>query len=296
MHVSDILNRDKTIFSFEFFPPKSDDGWSALSNRLHDFEAMEPSFVSVTYGAGGSSRERTHELVCHLATNTSLDPIPHLTCVGHTQKEIESLLHAYSEAKVDNILALRGDQPISGTTGGDFQHAVDLVDAIKKFSDTSFGIGVAGFPEGHPETPNRLVQMDHLKAKVDRGADWICTQLFFDNRAYLDWLERCDLAGIQTPTIAGIMPITSLSSMRRMAELAGGANFPAPLLRRLHRFQDDPQSVRQAGISWAAEQCADLLDHGVRGIHFYTMNQSSATEEIYRSLGAPKGSMLRNNT
>ena len=138
-----------------------------------------------------------------------------------------------------------------------------------------------------------LVQMDHLKAKVDRGVDWICTQLFFDNRAYFDWLERCDLAGIQTPTIAGIMPITSLASMKKMAELAGGANFPAPLLRRLHRFQDDPNAVRQAGVSWAAEQCADLLDHGVRGIHFYTMNQSFATEEIYRTLGAPKGSMLR---
>jgi methylenetetrahydrofolate reductase (NADPH) len=247
----------------------------------------------VTYGAGGSSRKRTHELVCQLASKTSLDPIPHLTCVGHSKQEIESLLHAYEEAQVDNILALRGDQPRTGDTEGDFRYAADLVDAIKQYSGESFGVGVAGFPEGHPETPNRLVQMDHLKAKVDRGADWVCSQLFFDNRAYLDWLERCDLAGIHTPTIAGIMPITSLASMKRMAELAGGANFPAPLLRRLHRFQDDPKSVRQAGISWAAEQCADLLDHGVRGIHFYTMNQSSATEEIYRSLGAPKGSMLR---
>ena len=293
MHVRDILNRDKTIFSFEFFPPKSEDGWAALSNRLHEFESLEPSFVSVTYGAGGTSRERTHELVCHLATNTSLDPIPHLTCVGHKKQEIESLLHAYTDAKIDNILALRGDKPNSGSTEGDFRYAAELVDVIKQYPDSSFGIGVAGFPEGHPETPNRLVQMDHLKAKVDRGADWICTQLFFDNRAYLDWLERCDLAGIQTPTIAGIMPITSLASMNKMAELAGGANFPAPLLRRLHRFQDDPQSVRQAGVSWAAEQCADLLDHDVRGIHFYTMNQSSATEEIFRTLGASKGSMLR---
>ena len=293
MHVHDILKRDKTIFSFEFFPPKSEAGWNALSNRLHEFETLEPSFVSVTYGAGGSTRTRTHELVCHLANNTSLDPIPHLTCVGHTHQEIESLLQAYSDAKIDNILALRGDEPMSGPTEGDFRYAADLVDAIKQFPDSSFGIGVAGFPEGHPETPNRLVQMDHLKAKVDRGVDWICTQLFFDNRAYFDWLERCDLAGIHTPKIAGIMPITSLASMKKMAELAGGANFPAPLLRRLHRFQDDPNAVRQAGVSWAAEQCADLLDHGVRGIHFYTMNQSFATEEIYRTLGAPKGSMLR---
>lgn len=247
----------------------------------------------MTYGAGGSSRTHTHDLVCHLASKTSLDPIPHLTCVGHTKREIEEILGTYSIAGIDNILALRGDVPKQGTTDGDFRHAVDLIDAIKQFPDSSFGVGAAGFPEGHPETPNRLVQMDHLKAKVDHGVDWICSQLFFDNLAFYDWLERCELAGINTPTLAGIMPITSLSSMQRMAELAGGTNFPAALQRRLIRFQDDPDSVRAAGISWAAEQCADLLDHGVRGIHFYTMNQSSATEEIYRILGAPSGSLLR---
>lgn len=293
MHLREILNRDKTIFSFEFFPPKSESGWDALTNRLHEFEALEPSFVSVTYGAGGSSRTHTHDLVCHLASKTSLDPIPHLTCVGHAKREIEEILGTYSIAGIDNILALRGDVPKQGTTDGDFRHAVDLIDAIKQFPDSSFGVGVAGFPEGHPETPNRLVQMDHLKAKVDHGVDWICSQLFFDNLAFYDWLERCELAGINTPTLAGIMPITSLSSMQRMAELAGGTNFPAALQRRLSRFQDDPDSVRAAGISWAAEQCADLLDHGVRGIHFFTMNQSSATEEIYRILGAPSGSLLR---
>lgn len=293
MHLRDILKRDKTVFSFEFFPPKSEGGWNALTDRLHEFEALEPSFVSVTYGAGGSSRSHTHDLVCHLASNTTLDPIPHLTCVGHVKHEIQEILRAYATAGIDNILALRGDPLEQGSAQGDYTYAVDLIDAIKQFPDSTFGIGIAGFPEGHPETPNSLVQMDHLKAKVDRGVDWICTQLFFDNRAFYDWLERCELAGIQTPTLAGIMPITSLASMRRMAELAGGANFPASLLRRLYRFQDDPESVRRVGISWAAEQCADLLDHGVRGIHFFTMNQSSATEEIYRILGAPSGSVLR---
>ncbi len=293
MHVREILKRDKTIFSFEFFPPKTEKGWNALSNHLHTFEALEPSFVSVTYGAGGSTRNKTHELVCKLALETTLDPIPHLTCVGHTTEEIESMLHAYAAAGINNILALRGDKPKDGTDGGDFSHASDLIDAIHSY-DASFGVGVAGFPEGHPDTPNRLVQMDHLKQKVDRGVDWICTQLFFDNHAFYDWLERCDLAGIHAPTFAGIMPITSLTGMQRMAELAGGSNFPAKLQRRLQRFQDDPDAVRKIGTTWAAQQCADLLDHGVRGIHFFTMNQSSATEEIYRSLGAASGAELRN--
>jgi len=295
MHVKDILKRDKTLFSFEFFPPKTEKGWTALTNRLSTFEALEPSFVSVTYGAGGSTRTRTHNLVCHLASKTSLDPIPHLTCVGHSRGEIDSILQEYAEVGIDNILALRGDIPEDVYGESDYKYAADLVDAIHKFDGASFGVGVAGFPEGHPETPNRLIQLEHVKAKIDCGVDWMCTQLFFDNNAFYDWCEQCELVGIDTPIIAGIMPITSLSGMRRMAELAGGANFPAPLQRRLYRFQDDPESVHKVGVSWAAEQCADLLDRGVRGIHFYTMNQSSATEEIYQSLGAPSGSKLRDS-
>lgn len=295
MHVSEILERDKTIFSFEFFPPKTEKGWDTLTNRLDTFEALEPSFVSVTYGAGGSTRTRTRDLVCHLASETKLDPIPHLTCVGHTKDEINSILQEYATVGIDNILALRGDMPTEGSSDGDYAHAADLIDAIHQFDGASFGVGVAGFPEGHPETPNRLVQLDHLKEKIDCGVDWICTQLFFDNNAFFDWCEQCELVGIETPTIAGIMPITSLAGMRRMAELAGGANFPAALQRRLYRFQDDPESVKKVGISWAAQQCAELLDRGVRGIHFYTMNQSSATEEIYQSLGAPSGSKLRDS-
>ncbi len=293
MHVKDILKRDTTIFSFEFFPPKTERGWGVLTTRLSEFEALEPSFVSVTYGAGGSTRTRTRDLVCHLADETSLDPIPHLTCIGHTKEEIDSILRDYAKHGIDNILAIRGDKPLDGSSDGDYSFASDLINALHDFKDASFGIGVAGFPEGHPETPNRLVQLDHLKAKVDCGVDWICTQLFFDNNAFFDWYEQCELAGIHTPTIAGIMPITSLSGMRRMAELAGGANFPAALQKRLYRFQDDPEAVRRVGISWAAQQCAELLDRGVRGIHFFTMNQSSATEEIFHTLGSSSGLKLR---
>ncbi|MAI66680.1 MAG: methylenetetrahydrofolate reductase [NAD(P)H] [Phycisphaerae bacterium] len=295
MHMHDILNRDKTIFGFEFFPPKTDDGWDGLVSRLHTFEALEPSFVSVTYGAGGSTRTKTHDLVCHIAANTSLDPIPHLTCVGHSKQEITTILQSYQEAGIDNILALRGDKQQGGATPQDFAHASELVKEVRAFAGKSFGIGVAGFPEGHPETPNRLVQMDHLKAKVECGVDWICSQLFFNNNAFYDWVDRCDVAGIATPTLAGIMPITSIAGMRRMAELAGGANFPAKLQRRLYRFQDDADAVAKIGATWAAEQCADLLDNNVRGIHFFTMNKSTATEQIYSSLGALSGSKLRNS-
>jgi methylenetetrahydrofolate reductase (NADPH) len=293
MHVAEILNRDTTIFSFEFFPPKSEMGWDALVERMHTFETLDPSFVSVTYGASGSARDKTHELVEYLSKNTPLDPTPHLTCVGHSKDEINQILHTYAEAGIDNILALRGDMPVNNQQSSEFAYASDLVAHVKGFQDKNFGICVAGFPEGHPETPNRLVQLEHLKIKVDAGADWICSQLFFDNIAFLDWCQRCDLLGITIPKIAGIMPITSISSMKRMAELAGGTNFPAKLLKRLYKFQDDPASVRQIGIQWAIEQCSDLLDHNVRGIHFYTMNQSAATEEIFRSLGSQTGTRLR---
>ena len=296
MHVQDILERDKTLFSFEFFPPKTESGWKTLVVRLHDFEVLEPSFVSVTYGASGSSRDKTHALVTHLAEETNLDPIPHLTCVSHTIEEINQILQKYALAGVDNILAIRGDQRDGGFTPSDFAHACDLVECIRAFEDKNFGICVAGFPEGHPDTPNRLLQMDHLKTKVDAGADWICSQLFFDNNAFLDWRERCELKGIEIPLVAGIMPITSISSMKKMAELAGGTNFPAKLLKRLYKFQDDQQSVKRIGIQWASEQCSDLLDHGVRGIHFYTMNKSVATEEIFRSLGATNSARLRTSS
>ena len=275
MHIHDILKRDATTLSYEFFPPRTDAGWEALFESIRAFEPLDPSFVSVTYGAGGSTRDRTHELVVRLRRETTLDPIPHLTCIGHTRAEIRAILERYAEAGVSNILALRGDPPRDGATlpAGDFPHAIDLVREIRAAGEAlgvpgGFGIGVAGFPEGHPETPNTLRQIDHLKAKVDAGADWICSQMFFDNRAFLDWCERCRLASISIPILAGIMPITSLSGLERMADLAAGTRFPAPLLKALDRCKDDPESVERVGTHWAAEQCRDLIDQDVRGIHF----------------------------
>lgn len=296
MHISDILGRGETTFSFEFFPPKTSEATEALYETILQLEPLKPSFVSVTYGAGGTTRERTHDLVVRLKQTTSLDPIPHLTCVGHTREEIETILRRYAAAGVGNLLALRGDAP-RGTehdhSRDAFPHAIDLVRAIREFRDHAdprgFGTGVAGFPEGHPATPNRLEEMDHLKAKVDAGADYICTQLFFDNHDFYDFRDRCALAGINVPIIAGIMPVTSLSGLRRMAELAGGAHFPARMLKALARAGEDPESVRRVGIHYATEQCADLLHNGVAGIHFYTLNQSSATRTIYENLGLRHG-------
>lgn len=304
MHIADILQTQRPTLSFEFFPPKTADASEALFQTIGELEAFKPSFVSVTYGAGGSTRELTHDLVVRIKTTTSLDPIPHLTCVCHSEADIAGILERYAKAGVSNILALGGDPPKNlanyDRTKDAFQHAADLVAFIKKFNATGahpdkrgFGIGVAGFPEGHPTTPNRVLEMDYLKAKVDAGADYICTQLFFDNHDFYDFRERCQLAGIHIPIIAGVMPITSASGMRRMAELAAGARYPAKLLRAIQRCGGDEAAVQKVGIHYATEQCHDLLDHGVDGIHFYTLNKSHATREIYSSLGIRDSAAVR---
>ncbi len=301
MHMADILARDACTASFEFFPPQKDAGWDPLFASIAALERLAPSFVSVTYGAGGSTRERTRELVLRLRRETSLDPVPHLTCVGHTRAEMQAILESYAAEGVSNILALRGDAPRgSATQTGDFPHAADLVRFIRAFNESGrhpdprgFGIGVAAFPEGHPETPNTLRLMDHLKAKVDAGADWICTQLFFDNHAFLDWRERCDIAGIRVPICAGIMPVLSVANLHRMADLAACTHIPAKLMRALQRCGDDAEGVERVGIHWATEQCLELLDRGVRGIHFYTLNRSAATQEIFRNLGLKSAAGIR---
>ncbi|MFL6595732.1 MAG: methylenetetrahydrofolate reductase [NAD(P)H] [Chthoniobacterales bacterium] len=298
MHITDIMAKDSPTFSFEFFPPKTAEAAENLFQTIRELEEYMPSFVSVTYGAGGSTRDLTHDLVERIQTTTKLDPIPHLTCVCHKEEEIEAILRRYAKTCIGNILALGGDPPRGcnyDRSSDAFQHASDLVKFIKRYNEVGdhpdprgFGIGVAGFPEGHPSTPNRLVEMDHLKAKVDAGANYIVTQLFFDNRDYYDFRERCELAGIHVPIIAGIMPITSVSGFKRIAELAGGARFPAKLLRAVQRCGDDRKMVKRVGVHFALEQCHDLLDNRVRGIHFYTLNQSDATREIFDSLGIPR--------
>lgn len=302
MHIQDIFQKEKTTFSFEFFPPKQESGFQKLYEVIAELEPYDPSFVSITYGAGGSTRLLTHDLVVQIREKTKIPPIPHLTCIGHTKEEIFDILVRYAQAGVHNILALRGDPPKDASfemKDDSFKHAHELVSFIKEFNaqgihpdKRGFGIGVAAFPEGHPSTPNRLREMDYLKQKVDCGADYLCTQLFFDNHPFFDFRERCLLNGIDLPIIAGIMPVTTLSGMQRMAELSGGTVFPSSLMKALNRAEGDPACVERVGVLYAARQCSELLDNEVNGIHFYTLNQSKATREIYKSLGLRKGSFF----
>jgi methylenetetrahydrofolate reductase (NADPH) len=292
MHIQDIFEQHSTTISFEFFPPKTDEASAELFQTIASLQALKPSFVSVTYGAGGSTRERTHDLVVRIIRETRLTAVSHLTSVCHTREELANILDRYADAGVHNILALGGDPPKNmadyDRSKDAFRYACDLVSFIRsrerKPDPRGFGVGVAGFPEGHPTTPNRLKEMDYLKRKVDAGADYICTQLFFNNGDFYDFRERCDLAGIKVPILAGIMPITTKAGMVRMAEMALGARFPAGLLRAVGRCRND-QQVANVGVHWATEQCRDLLHNNVRGIHFYTLNRSDATRRIYENLG-----------
>src|ERR1700748_3156597 len=257
MHITEIMRGDSPTFSLDFFPPKTRQGAETLYQTIRELESYMPDFVSVTYGAGGSTRELTHDLVDRIQHTTKLKPIPHVTCVCHNEEEIETILLRYAKSGIGNILALGGDRPAGmayDKSRGSFQHAIDLVKFVRRFNESGahpdrrgFGIGVAGFPEGHPATPNRLAEMDHFKAKVDAGADYICTQLFFDNRDFYDFRERCELAGIKVPIVAGIMPITTRAGMTAMAEMAAGTRYPAKLLRAVGRCTDDA-AIARVGI------------------------------------------------
>ena len=294
MKISTLLAENKTTFSFEFSPPRTPEAAQTLFETIRELTPLEPSYVSVTYGAGGSTRDLTRELVVRLQRESGLTVAAHLTCVNASRDEILHILDSYHEQGIQNIMALRGD-PAGGTEQfvpheHGFAHAGELVGFIKQhYPDMC--VGVAGYPEGHPATPNRLIELDNLKAKVDQGADFICTQLFFDNRDFYDFRERCELAGIHAPIIAGIMPITSRATMVRMADLAKGARYPAKLLRALARAEND-EGFLKIGAHWATQQVLDLLDHGVRGIHFYTLNRSRITRMIYEQLGVSRSSNL----
>jgi methylenetetrahydrofolate reductase (NADPH) len=268
-----------------------------LFDSIKELTLLKPSYVSVTYGAGGSTRQLTQDLVLRIKNETNLTLVSHLTCVGSGKDEIKKQLDIYSSNGIENILALRGDPPkgesfIPVTNG--FIYAAELVELIKK-NYPKLGIGVAGFPEGHPATPNRLKEIEYLKAKVDAGADYICTQLFFDNNDFYDFCERCEISGIKIPIIAGIMPVTSRKGFIRMADLALGVRFPAKLLRAVSRAEDD-EYLEKVGVHWASQQVMDLLDHNVKGVHFYTLNRSKPTLKIYEALGVKSSDSLRKPT
>jgi len=288
LSVSELFQQHQTTLSFEFFPPKTEKGAENLFAAIAALRTLQPSFVSVTYGAGGSTRELTHDLVVKIQQDLQICVVSHLTCVGATRAELGDVLANYHASGIRNIMALRGDPPQGKTyfevTPGGFEHAAELVAFIKKeFPDMT--VGAAGFPEGHPGTPNRLREMDYLKAKVDAGVDYLCTQFFFDNRDFYDFRERCLLRGIHVPMVAGLMPVTSRKSLEKMAECAGGARFPAGLLKSINRAGDSEENVRNVGIQWVTEQVRGLLDRGVSGLHFYTLNKAEDVLEICRYTG-----------
>lgn len=287
MKIRTRLNPSKPCFSFEFFPPKTPEGEKQLWETLEDLRSLDPGFVSVTYGAGGSTRDRTIELVTHIKERTGIEAMAHLTCVGHTRAEIGAVLDRLAAAKVENVLALRGDPPKGATSfqkpEGGFGYANELVEFITERGH-GFSVGVAGYPEGHLEA-SKEQDLKNLKLKVDAGADFVISQLFFDNAFYFDFVERARRMGINGPIVPGIMPITNYEQVNRFVRMCG-ATVPMRLQLELEKVKDDPQAVMQLGVAHATLQCSELLARGVPGIHFYTLNRSPASRMIVSALRA----------
>ncbi len=281
--VRDLLAEQRPSFSFEFFPPKTDEGEQILWQAIRELEPLNPTFVDVTYGAGGSTRDRTLAVVKRIAAETSLTAVAHLTCVGATGDELRRIANDFAAAGIRNILALRGDMPGGPqetweATRGGLHHAEDLVRLLKEEGD--FCIGVAAFPEGHPECVDKESDAMFLARKIEAGADFAVTQFFFNAEDYFALVKTTARYGCEVPIIPGVMPVTNLSSIQRMAALSG-AEFPEELAERLRAVGDNPQAVRAIGVKVAADLCEELLEGGAPGIHFYTLNRSTATREIY---------------
>jgi methylenetetrahydrofolate reductase (NADPH) len=281
--ISDLLATGRT-FSFEFSPPKSAAGSMSLGRTIAELESLHPSFVSVTYGAGGSTREHTRDTVLWVQRETNVPPMAHLTCVGHTRTEISDIIKTYTDVGIENVLALAGDAPKDPADArpSDYQFATDLVDHLREIGDLC--IGVAAHPEGHPRSPDLATDRRLLAAKL-RAADFATTQFFFDIDHYLSMVNDLADLGVTKPVIPGIMPVTNIAQVERMAELSGAA-FPDWLRTRLESGTS-PEDVRRIGVEAATELCAKLLDAGAPGLHFYTLNKSTATREIYAQLGLP---------
>jgi len=283
--VSDLLASGRT-FSFEFFPPKSDGAQLSLGRTIAELEPLGPSFVSVTYGAGGSDRQRTREVVTWVRKETSITPMAHLTCQGHRRHEIAAILDDYSAAGIDNILALGGDPPVDPAEArpSDYRYALDLIDDVA--ASGHFSIGVAAHPELHPRSTDRATDRDHLATKL-RRADFAITQFFFDAAHYRRLVDELAALDVYKPVLPGIMPITNAGQVVRMASMSG-AEVPSWVRQRLDGV-DDPADVRRIGIEIATELSGQLLAEGAPGLHFYTLNRSTATREIYANLGLPVG-------
>ncbi len=279
--ISDLLARGRT-FSFEFFPPRDDAMQLTLGRTIAELEPLEPSFVSVTYGAGGSTRERTRNIVTWVARETAITPMAHLTCQGHSRAEITELLDAYHAAGIENIMALGGDLPaeMAASASRDYRYACDLVADVA--ATGHFAIGVAAHPEVHPASPDRATDRRYLADKL-AAADFAVTQFFFEAHHYFELVEELRDLGVSKPVLPGIMPVTNVAQITRMATLSG-AEVPARVVDAVTAV-DDPADVRRVGVDLASRLCAELLAGGAPGLHFYTMNRSTASREIYSNLG-----------
>jgi methylenetetrahydrofolate reductase (NADPH) len=287
MHIKELLARGRPAFSFEFFPPKTEDAARQLEQTIADLRELHPSFVSVTYGAAGSTRERTIEIVTRVKRETGIEAMAHLTCVGSTRQDLGAVLDRIVDAGIENVLALRGDPPKGQTefqaAEGGFRYATELVSFIRERHNSTLCLGGACYPEKHPECGNPAVDLMNLKQKIDAGLDFVITQLFFDNRHYFEFVERARRIGIHAPIIAGLMPITNASQIERFM-VSCGATIPFDLAEELDRRRNDPRAVMELGIAHATAQSIELLERGAPGIHFYTLNRSTATREIYAAL------------
>ena len=293
MHILDIFRTSASTCSFEFFPPKTEKAASSLYTTLRSLERLEPSFVSVTYGAGGSSRQLTHDLVERIHRTATLTAIPHLTCIAHPESEVDEILGRYAALGVSNILALGGDVP-TDRVGYDrsrdaFRYGADLVRFIQRFNargthgdPRGFGVGVAGYPEGHPATPNRFEEMDFLKAKVDAGAEYIVTQMFFDNKKYFEFVDLCRKNGIDVPIIPGLKILSSKKQITALPKVFH-IDIPQPFYEELETCKDDKQ-IKEVGIKWCIQQSKELVKAGVPCLHFYTMGASEATKAVAREV------------
>ena len=281
--IGDLLAAGRT-FSFEFSPPKTAQGSLSLGRTIAELEPLGPSFVSVTYGAGGSTREFTRDTVLWVRRETNVPPMAHLTCVGHTRAEIADIIGTYTQAGVENVLALAGDPPkdAADTRPSDYRYAIELIEHVRSIADMS--VGVAAHPEVHPRSPSREADRTRLAEKL-RAADFAVTQFFFEAEHYHRMVDELSALGVDKPVIPGIMPVTNIGQVERMAEMSGAA-FPKWLRERLESGAT-PEDVRRIGVEAATELCAELLAAGVPGLHFYTMNKSTATREIYAQLGLP---------
>ncbi len=285
MRIDTLFGKGKPALSFEFFPPKTDAGFANLFSSIEALRPLNPSYVSVTYGAGGSTREKTVDLVERIQGQLGIRAMAHLTCVGHTSAELSEIVDELWDKGVRNVLALRGDPPAGQSsfvaTEGGFAYAGELVRHIAGRHD--FCIGVAGYPEGHPQCLNRTRDLEHLKGKIDAGGRFIVTQLFFDNGKFYRFRDEARAMGITAPIVAGIMPISNVGQIKRFVSMCG-AKIPQRLLTKLEAVESDPEAVHRVGVEYAINQCRDLLFNDTDGLHFYTLNKSKATVEICSEL------------